>query len=79
MKRDIKLRRNGDSLVMTMPVDLVRAYQLSPGDIVAWDGGWNGATVKFFRVSETRTPALRQEAEVAAELTEPECGKLRVG
>jgi antitoxin component of MazEF toxin-antitoxin module len=66
MKKDVTLRRVGNSLFLTIPAEFVKAFRLGPGDTVSWDGDENGATIKFFRVTTSRTPAVMGEEEAAS-------------
>ncbi len=63
MHRSVILRKVGHSLFLTVPADLVKAYRLSPGDSVVWDTEEDGATIKFFRVTTSLTPALMNQEE----------------
>jgi hypothetical protein len=76
MKKDVTLRKVARSMFLTIPAEFVKAYQLKPGDIASWEGDWDGATLKFFRVTQSRTPAIREEA---GQENEPECGNSPVG
>ena len=62
--RYMTLRKVGGSLFLTVPADIVRAFRLSAGDGVLWDMEGDVATAKFFRVTETRTPAERVDEAV---------------
>jgi antitoxin component of MazEF toxin-antitoxin module len=68
MQRYMTLRKTGDSLAITIPVEVVLAYCLSAGDSILWDIGQDEAKVKFFRVTKTMAPAERVE-EVVVEGT----------
>jgi len=57
MQKNVTLRKVGHSLFLTIPADFVRAYRLSPGDSVSFDADEDGATLKFFRVTTSMTPA----------------------
>jgi antitoxin component of MazEF toxin-antitoxin module len=65
MKKEVTLRQVGGSLALSVPADFVRAFRLSPGDRVTWEGDEDGATVKFFRVEVmiNKTPALMEQVE----------------
>jgi bifunctional DNA-binding transcriptional regulator/antitoxin component of YhaV-PrlF toxin-antitoxin module len=53
---------------MTVPFEFVRALGLNPGDSVTWDAEGDVATLKFYKVERTRTPAfMNQGATVEAE------------
>jgi hypothetical protein len=66
MKREVTLRRVARSVFLTIPADFVKAYRLSPGDVVTWEAiDDNGATLRFFRVTTSRTPALRADAQAS--------------
>ena len=67
MQRNTTLRKVGRSIFFTIPVDIVRAYGLEPGDTVSIDADENGGELKFFWVRKTETPAVRgQEREQEA-------------
>jgi antitoxin component of MazEF toxin-antitoxin module len=62
MLRENTLRKVGRSLFLTVPADLVRTFRLTAGDKVVWEAGdENGTTLKFFRATIIKTPALREE------------------
>ena len=65
MKRYSTVRITGDSLAVTIPVDIVRAYRLSAGDSILWDLGEDEAKITFFRVTKTVAPAERADEQVA--------------
>ena len=66
MKKNSTLRRHGRSLGMTVPVEFVRALGLEPGDSASWDTEGDVATLRFFKVTRQRTPALEAQSEEAA-------------
>jgi antitoxin component of MazEF toxin-antitoxin module len=43
------LRKVGGSLTVALPQEVIRAYRLSPGDIIRWHVGEDEITVQFFR------------------------------
>jgi hypothetical protein len=63
MTKNIMLRRNGRSLGMTVPMEFVRALGLQPGDLASWESDGDVATLKFFKVTEHRTPASEAQGE----------------
>jgi len=66
MAKDITLRRVGlVSLGFTVPVEFIRRLGLRAGDTVHWNAEGDTATLRFYRVARTETPALmNQEAAV---------------
>jgi len=53
--KPITLRTNGGVLVMTVPVDIMRQYDLAPGDLVYWmaePNDPNTVKLKILRMSE---------------------------
>ena len=63
MQRCVTLRKVGHSIFFTIPADIVRAYRLGPGDSVFLDAEEDKATLRFFRVTRTETPALMNQEE----------------
>ena len=51
---------------MTIPVDVLRALSLEPGDYVVWDIEGDEAKVQFFRTIISEVPAERNETAEAA-------------
>jgi hypothetical protein len=66
MKRNSTLRQHGRSIGLTVPVEFCRALGLCPGDSVSWDTEGDVATLRFFKVTKQRTPALEAQSEEAA-------------
>ena len=66
MQREIKIRRIGIiSYGFTDPVDFARSLGLQAGDVVHWESEGDTATLRFYKVARTETPALmNQEAAV---------------
>jgi hypothetical protein len=52
---------------MVIPVEFVRALGLSAGDSVSWDIEGDVATLRFFKVTSQRIPALEAPGTEAAE------------
>jgi len=48
---------------MTVPMEFVRALGLQPGDLASWESVGDVATLKFFKVTEHRTPASEAQGE----------------
>ena len=64
MAKEITIRQVGViSLGFTIPIDFVKSQGLQAGDIVFWSDEDGTATLKFFRVTETRTLALEAQEE----------------
>lgn len=53
------IRRVGGSHTVAIPPDLVRAFDLNPGDHVRWEEMQDGIIVKFFKFTENIAPAER--------------------
>jgi len=50
---------------MTVPMEFVRALGLQPGDLASWEAEGDTATLRFFRVTESRIPASDAQGEEA--------------
>jgi hypothetical protein len=48
---------------MTVPMGFVRALGLQPGDLASWEAEGDTATLKFFRITESRIPASEAQRE----------------
>lgn len=57
---------------MTIPVDVLRAYRLKPGDYVVWDIDGDEAKVQFFRTTISEVPAERVSDTAPEEATAAE-------
>jgi hypothetical protein len=51
---------------MTIPCEFCHALGLQPGDSVHWEAEGDVATLRFFRVTESRIPALEAQGEKGA-------------
>jgi hypothetical protein len=60
MEFDVILRRVGGSFIITVPIDVVRAYHLDAGDSVRWNLRGDETKIQFFRVMTNKVPAERE-------------------
>jgi antitoxin component of MazEF toxin-antitoxin module len=65
MRIRARLRKTGDSLGITVPANITRAYRLRAGDAVVWDIEGDEAKVQFVRV--TTNDELIERVKEAAE------------
>jgi antitoxin component of MazEF toxin-antitoxin module len=65
------LRKVGGSLTLSLPQEVIRTYDLSPGDVIRWDVRDDGITIQFFKVTrvvtETVAPTPAERVMEAAE------------
>jgi antitoxin component of MazEF toxin-antitoxin module len=69
MVKNITLRQHGRSIGMTVPVEFCHALGLAPGDSVTWETDGDVATLRFFKVTKQRVPALEKQEEAVAAAT----------
>jgi hypothetical protein len=56
--------------MLIMPAKFIRALGLKAGDSVSFDAEGNVATLKFYRVETSRTPALRDNESLPEAVVE---------
>jgi bifunctional DNA-binding transcriptional regulator/antitoxin component of YhaV-PrlF toxin-antitoxin module len=66
IQRECRLHKVGNSIRLTIPVDVVRAFGLDARDDVLLEADENGVTLKFFKVTKSRTPAVVGEEQAEA-------------
>jgi antitoxin component of MazEF toxin-antitoxin module len=64
MKRYVRLRKAGGSLIMVIPGEFVRAYQLKHGDSFLWLSEEVSITLKFDRATLS-SPLVKETVEAA--------------
>lgn len=72
-RKECRLHKIGGSTKITVPPNIVRALQLKHGDVALWESDENGtATIKFFKVTTSMTPAMTVTERTNTPEEEPE-------
>jgi antitoxin component of MazEF toxin-antitoxin module len=62
LSREMRLHHVGGSLRLTIPMEIVKAFRLTVEDLVQVESNESAVTLKFFKVTKTRTPVLVGDA-----------------